>query len=367
MKLWYLTAVLAFIGAAGAITTVVRGSDQPIGPEVGGGIVAFVVMAVLTVLLYRVDALNSRLDRNGLAVPAEDPAVPPGTRWTLDQIASVLALWVEPFNGVVFADERTGTIRVMIDPPTAITEVADDRRVGDDRSSSGPSIMGRWTRIRMRPGRLPQLKLRKSNVNARLNHLGRMVPVWGTPALGSGAGGRQTRNVVRAGQGPPISFRYDSRELWQAVDAIAVRAGWASAAAVASRPVDPKADHVVRTVERTTSTATTSTSSTSTSTATSSTSTGSEVAPPVTPDAVHAMIEKARRDGAKDDAKISMIMTVIGGGILAGCLIGTILGLIFGMPWWASFIIIGSGLLFCLLFVLPVWIAFGRPGRARQT
>jgi hypothetical protein len=35
------------------------------------------------------------------------------------------------------------------------------------------------------------------------------------------------------------------------------------------------------------------------------------------------------------------------------------------MVWWASFIIIGSGLLFCLLFVLP-WVLIGRAETRRR-
>ena len=82
------------------------------------------------------------------------------------------------------------------------------------------------------------------------------------------------------------------------------------------------------------------------------------------------MAEVRRRvadTSAKGNANVSKIMSLIGGGILAGCVIGTILGLIFGMPWWASFIIIGSGLLFCLIFVLPIWLLMGPPWRPKQT
>lgn len=365
VKFWHLAAVLALVGLGSAVSTVVRNPGEPIGPDVGGGIFAFLAMAVITVMLFRVDALNVRLDRSGPVVPAEDPAVPAGTRWTLDQIAAVLALHVEPMNGVVFADQRTGTIRVMIDPPTAITRRSgqEDRRVGETRTSSGESFIGQWTRIQLRPGNAPQLKSRSSNVYARLNQVGRMVPVWASLRFGDRESTRQTRNVVLAGHGPPISFRFDSGELYQAVDAIAVRAGWVSAADVAAQPVDPKTRHEVRSVERTSST-----SSVSSSTSSASATPAADVH--LSPEEVQARMEAVRRGAAeaasKDSAGLSKIMSLVGGGILAGCLIGTILGLIFGMPWWASFIIIGSGLLFCLIFVLPVWVLFGTPWRPKQ-
>jgi uncharacterized membrane protein len=58
-------------------------------------------------------------------------------------------------------------------------------------------------------------------------------------------------------------------------------------------------------------------------------------------------------------------MTWVGAAILAACVLATLIGLLAGMVWWASFIIIGSGLLFCLLFVLP-WVLIGRAETRRR-
>lgn len=368
VKFWHGTGLLALLSLGYLVSEVVRSPDRTLSPDGFGGLVGFVSMAVATVLLYRRQARNSRLDHNGPVAPAEDPSVPEGTRWTLDQIASVLALHVQPMNGVVFADDRTQTIRVMVDPPSAITwnageatpgrtEAQRDRMRGSGGSQASPYFTGRWTIIRLHAGQLPELENRQSTVSVAYNGAGDFVPLWSP----TGKGSLQVNQSVlpAAGSRTPLSFEYDSRELHRVVDSTVVRAGWASAADVAARPADPKTRHEVRRVDRTTSTATVATS----------TQTGERPSEAE----LKARLKEAHRQQIKANSSSgkeldpSKIMTLIGAVVLAGCVIGTILGLIFGMPWWASFIIIGSGLVFCAIFVLPVWLLFGKPRQAQQS
>lgn len=365
MKIWYLTAALALVCAAYVVRDLVQNPGDPLSPDGFGGLVGFVAMAVVTVFLFRRHATNTRFDDNGPVTPAEDPAIPDGTRWTVEQIAAVLALHVQPMNGVVFADERTQTIRVMIDPPSAITWSAGKteqtnfthsqqerwQRQGG-RSTSPASYAGSWTRIQLHPGQLPQLENRTSTVSVKINDTGMLVPDW---ARGGDSGSGGPGALTSAGSRTPISFEFDSRELQHAVDRIAIRAGWVSEQQVAARPADPKTRHEVRTVERTASKSTSS----------SSLMAGDQPSS----EELRARLEKARAQQAKGPRRqvdAAKIMTLVGAAVLAGCVIGTVLGLIFGMPWWASFIIIGSGLVFCAVFVLPVRLLMGGPRRPEQ-
>ena len=366
MKIWHGTGLLALLSLGYIVSDIVRSPDRSLGPDGFGGLVGFVGMAIVTVVLFRRQARNSRLDHDGLVAPAEDPSVPEGTRWTLGQIAAVLALHVQPMNGVVFADDRTGTIRVMVDPPSAITwnageetpgrtEAQRDRMSGSGGSQSSPYFTGRWTMIRLHAGQLPELENRESIVSVTYNGDGAFVPLWSR----AGEGSLQVDPSVlsAAGSRTPLSFEYDSRELHRVVDSTAVRAGWVTAADVTARPADPKTQHEVRRVDRTTSTATVATS-------TQAGERPSEAE-------LKARFQQARSQQVKANSTSgkgispAKIMVVIGAASLAGCVIGTILGLIFGMPWWASFIIIGSGLVFCALFVLPIWLLERRPWAAK--
>lgn len=391
MKFWYLTAVLAVVCAGYVVRDLVQNPGDPLSPDGFGGLVGFLAMAVVTTFLFRRSARNTRIDDSGPVAPAEDPAVGEGTRWTLDQIAAVVALQVQPMNGLVFADERTGTLRVMIDPPSAITWSAGERDLTpgfgtDERREhrdSAPYFTGQWTRVRMHPGRLPEVANQSSTLSVAYNDAGTLVPQW---SAATGDSLQADPSVLTAaGSRTPISFEFDSRELQHAVDRIAVRAGWVSEQQVSARPTDPETRHEVRTVERTASTqntsrstdttggaqpsdshqSTSSTTQSSSSTTQSSSPTTRGSNPPQTGAETRARFEQIRREqaraGNQDFRKASKIMTLIGAAILVGCVIGTVLGLVFGMPWWASFIIIGSGLVFCLLFVLPLWLIAGRP------
>lgn len=380
MRLWQVTGLLALLCAFFLIATAVREPDTLIGPNGFGGLVGLVALGVPTLLLHWAAARDRRIDRSGPVSPSEDPTVADGGRWTLDQIAAVLALHVEPMNGLVFADPRSGTLRVMIDPPSAITwspakteqtnftssQRERWQRQGG-RSETPAHYTGRWTSIRLRPGRLPQVKNQKWSVSVRTGADGVLIPLWSA----DGDSGRNGSGALtRARSRTPISLEFDSRELTRAIDRIAVRAGWVAESRAARRQPATGRNHETRTVDRTGTESTTRTWTTSDGTSTSTmtfTTSDPEQAEnlPTSAAEARARFEEIRRDNAAsmqtETVKIFKVMAVIGGSILLGCVIGTALGLIFGMPWWASFIIIGSGLLFCLLFVLPVWLLAGRP------
>lgn len=384
MRMWILTAGLGLLCVARVVIMLVRepGVDL-VNPEIFGSALGLTLMIVATVPLLYHDLLNMRLDRNGPVAPSEGPAIRTAQRWSLEEVASVLAQKVEPMNGVVFADRWTRTIRVMIDPPSAIVEShSAPTRVGE-RSSR--SIQGRWIKIRMRPGRIPLVKVKETSVSARIDS-GRMLPRWADPWSRHSA--TSTMAIVAAAQRTPISFQFDSREFVPAIDRIAVQAGWVE---VANREDDPKARHEVRVVARTGTTTETRTSmrtgdqppkSTRHTTGTAEKSANSNIY------RTHSDILESQsrpHDGQPGSAGTEFtwtqpplrlqgtngnsvkILTVIGAGVLVACVLGTVFGLIAGMPWWASFIVMGGGLLFCLIFVLPLWILAGPPWRPKST
>lgn len=397
MRLWHVLMGLAAVALVGGVLNYFRvtpNADPSVAP---GALVATIVLGGAGVFLWRRGSVGQRLDHSGPVVPAEDPAVPAGTRWTLEQIAAVLAQQVEHMNGLVYADERTGTIRVMIDPATAIVRVEADnsiremdrRRPASQRSSSGPWYRGTWWKVDLRPGKPPHMRRKQTAVGARLDDRGRAVPIWDR-GLTSTERRLPTMAVLSEAQTRgSVSFTFDSQELQRTVQRIAVRAGWISdAEARAGEPPAAEQHHEYRRVERT---VIDNGSSERTSTTRSFSETYRADQPhPASHEAfvsdedlseqsvdslraAHARAEDVAAGlraenavrGRASEAKISLIMTLVGGVILFGCLIGTVLGLAFGMPWWASFIIIGSGLFFVLVFVLPIWLLMGTPWRPR--
>jgi hypothetical protein len=360
------------------------------------------VFGAMAVVALRAGRRAAALDRAGPVepAPAEEPSdVGRDGRWSIDQVAAQLARDVAPMNGVVYREGGSRRLRVMLDPTSAI---AVHRPAGRSHAevTLGDNLSGLWWRVTWRRGRAPRIRQRSTAMSIRIDETGRALPRW---QLGAEGGPFSGSTALRTAQRTQADISVSSDDLVRVVDALAVRSGWASRGEVAStaRRLPHHARRVVRSRTgeesteshvRTTSAAsgepsssasttvrsawtTTSSSSTSTGWTTSSRSRTSITTGDASSAAATGQFPPAPAfpeepagpppSPATITDGVGRVMTWVGAAILAACVLATLIGLLAGMVWWASFIIIGSGLLFCLLFVLP-WVLIGRAETRRR-
>lgn len=413
---WWFFAAVAVLSLAGLIRLAVVG--EPGDPENRSQMLsaaAFVLaFGVMTVIALRAGRRTGALDRAGpvdAAQTAEVTGIEAEGRWSIDQVAAQLARELAPMNAVVFREGRSRRLRIMLDPASAILE---HRPAGRPPSESG-TLRGQWWEVTWRPRRAPRIRRRSTVVGIRLDAEGRALPRWqrGADTRGPFA----DRMALESAQRIPAELEISTAELVRVTDEIAVRSGWASQAQVASetRSLPQVSRSVVRRTSgegrteahvRTTlsrpgappgegtttvsSSETTTTSSVSSSGSSTTWSTGSTTRR--TSSSFDASSDEARnafpppvpfgdeppvgpsgppvgpRGGLPRPpgfTGVGRVMWWVGVAVLTACVLATAIGLLAGMVWWASFIIIGSGLLFCLLFVVP-WVLLGRSSADRS-
>lgn len=417
---WWFFAVLAAVSLVGLIRLAVVG--EPGDPEVRTQMLSAAVITLafgaMTVIALSAGRRTGALDRAGPVAAAQTSEVTgaeTGGRWSIDQVAAQLARELAPMNAVVFREGASRRLRIMLDPASAILE---HRPAGRPPSESG-TLRGQWWEVTWRHRRAPRIRRRSTAVGVRLDAEGRALPRWQRGA--DTRGPIADRMALESAQRIPAELEISTAELVRVADEIAVRSGWASQAQVGSvtrslpettrtvsrrgsgegrteahvrtthgRPGAPPGEGTttIRSSETTTTSSGTSSTSWSTGSTTRTTSasfdSSSDAArsafpppspfgdeppvgpnePPVGPNGppIGPRSGLPRPPGF---AGVGRAMRWVGIAVLAACVLATAIGLLAGMVWWASFIIIGSGLLFCLLFVLP-WVLLGRSSAERS-
>ncbi len=403
---WWFSAAVAVISLAGLVRLAVVGDpgDPENRSQMMNAAVLAVVFGAVTVFALSSGRRTGALDRTGpvaAATTADVDGIGTGGRWSIDQVAAQLARELAPMNAVVFREGASRRLRIMLDPASSILE---HRPAGRPASESG-FLRGQWWEVTWRTRRAPCIRPRSTRMGVRLDVEGRALPRWriGPDSRGPFA----DRIALETARRMPAELEISTEELVRITGEIAVRSRWASEAEVAAttRSLPHHARSVVRrdTGEgrteahvRTTSSrrgappgeGTTTIRSSETTTTSSETSSGSSISwstgsttretsstfdassdaassafPPSLP--VGDGSPTSRRGAppqSPDLGGIGRAMRWVGIAVLAACVLATAIGLLAGMVWWASFIIIGSGLLFCLLFVVP-WVLIDRSWR----
>ncbi|MGP9539080.1 hypothetical protein ACT3SP_13785 [Brachybacterium sp. AOP43-C2-M15] len=394
---WWFFAAVAVASLAGLIRLLVVSdpADSEARSQMLSAALFVVAFGAFAVIARRAGRGDRAADASGPVRPAptSDPVgVERGGRWDLDQVAAQLARDLEPLNGLVFREGGSRRLRVMLDPASAIGEHRPVRRSGNDDVHSNAGLRGQWWSVTWRAGRAPRIRERTTPVGVRIDADGRAIPLWSTGGASSRAGEHVAhRSALQTAQRAPAELEISSDELVRVVDGVAARSGWASPGQVSSTPrtlrrltrqvsrrrtgggtvevrsrstsdrpgTAPSRGSRVDRAEETSISVTTS-GITTTSSSSTSWSTSNSALPPDSPlRGTLAGAEGIPPSPIPGFAALGRIMGLVGLGILAACVLATVIGLIAGMVWWASFIIIGSGLLFCLLFVLP-WMLIGR-------
>ncbi len=308
MRLWTIPAsVAAALTAATLVLLTQAGDEAPARWIAFGMFCGALVFTGITWPVARTEAAGVRFDRSGPVPPGAD--LPTGAPWTFEQYARALSARVHRQGGIVFADPRRDTVRVMFDPAASIRLVTRIEH-GDGTSSTG--VRRRWQglflQIRAVPGERPRVRVADAGVGARVDGSGRLIPVW-APGRGSARTTEQAVGRANAGR-PRTGTSLSTRAFEPLVLGLAAEAGWIDRSEVPSPP---------------------------------------------------APSENTRGGPAGDSRDPYRAFTYVGGGVLAACVVATAVGLALGMPWWASFIVVGSGLFFCLVFALPA-LLLPRPG-----
>lgn len=374
-----------------------QGDAEAQGTVVGAAVCAL-VFGLVGVLAARADLRAGSADASGMVAPAAHEQAPTRGRWELDEMAAQLARQLAPMNGAVFREGRSRRLRVMLDPASAIQLTETSGQAGSGDISTRRYLQGDWWKVTWRRGRAPKIRAHRSTVTLRYAPGFGPIPGWRSQPARTGS-----MPFVREPQRPEGwsgELHLTSHALVDAVDQIAVDSGWASRGQISAQPRQPQSDwdrHVsvvqegggrtstrishggtiMRTTEevrrrdaleqrisesrRTSSSARAQHEITSTSALPPrrlhpSTTTPEELR------AAAAAMRAPRTDQAGGPVGLSRqtrMLVLLGAVILCACFLATGIGLIAGMVWWASFIIIGGGLLFCLLFVLP-FILFER-------
>lgn len=206
--------------------------------------------------------------------------------------------------------------------------VRKERRWQDEDPSDHHSrrswTSGEWWEVVWRAGHAPRVRARDSEVGARIVD-GRLIPVWYTGPGAESGSGPETDAIMTMPPTEDSHFAVSGHELLRVLGDVAVRSGWSTQEQVETAGWQVPAHRGERVVTRRV-------------TAGGATAAGSAGPLP--------SVREAESDMAR-------ICAVVGLGVLAACVIATVIGLAFGMVWWASFIIIESGLVLCLLFLLP--------------
>lgn len=386
-RIWHVLAVISGLVALGLVKAIADQSWPPldffwhdpfqyllrgVNPDIFGGFIGLLILLPTTCAVMRVDRLHKRLDATGPVEPLAQPGSP--SPWSLSDLGAVIAAELEPFNAVVFVDDRSRTMRIMIDPASSIT--IEQRTtghsgagVGDRAVDSGPLVRGRWLQVRWKQGSAPKFKLRKSPVSLVIDSTGRLIPRWRAHPKTDTTHPFTAMQTLHEGQRREISFTTGTSELIDIVDAVALRGGWAG-----QSDLDASNRRVPRTAEtytvdrrRTTGTAGSGTTTVTVGPGQSSgrgTPTGTET---ISSRGAGVASHPTNPTVAGTHARLVRVFVGVGTAVLAGCVLATVIGLLAGMVWWAGLIIIGSGLLFFLIFSLPVWLLLGRqrPRRSR--
>ncbi|MFL1376626.1 hypothetical protein [Nocardiopsis protaetiae] len=326
MRIWPIFGFFTAILTAATVILLIAARTDPVAGWIALGMFCGALLfGSITWLIARSEMANRRFDRSGPIAPGAN--LPLGTRWNFEQYAQALATEVSAQGGLVYTDPKRETIRVMFDPAASIRLVTRFEH-STDTSPGGVrrSWQGLFLRVRATPGNRPRVNVIDATVGARFDDSNRLVPVW-NPGWGSDR--TTARAIAQANAGrSSTGISLSTRQFEPLALALAAEAGWIDRSEVPAQP-------------------------------------SPEPSPsPTPPPPMSAQDVQAKL--AADSRMAFRIFYFIGGGVLAACVIATIIGLASGMPWWVSFIIIGSGLFFCLVFTLPVMFlqrADARTGR----
>lgn len=284
----------------------------------------------------------------------------------------------------------------MFDPASAIRRDVPRRGTGIAPASRGDTLDGQWWEVTWRRGKVPRLRHRRTAVGAR-RWRERTVPLWDVPNLDRDPEARHaSMRALDAAMTEEARLDVSGESLAALLDALAVRSGWVSEGQARTDRAAHPAPAVQIRVDRRARTAPPAAEPVpdqradedfsgpvfgATAPGVVGAPDGSALPPLSTPPA-------PRRVDVSEDEAFQRLRTgygdvvraetrtvdtrplptperlastrrmlrgflALGVVILLLCLLATGIGLIAGMVWWASFIIVGAGLLFCALFVLP--------------
>ncbi len=306
MRVWPVFGFFAALLAAATVVLLAEAADQTAGRWIAFGMFCgALVFSGVTWLVARQEGIGRRLDQRGPVTPGD--SLPIGVRWTFEQYARAVSAEVIPQGGLVYADPKREIIRVMFDPAASIRLVTSAERATE---TSPGGTRRRWQglflQIRASPGNRPRVRVTDATVGARFDESGRLVPVW---SRSWGASQTTAEAIARAKVGrSSTGVTLSTRHFEPIALGLAAEAGWIDRSEVPAPPPQGSSPPSPENAERT----------------------------------------------AADPGRTFRVFHLVGGGVLAACVVATLVGLAFGMPWWASFIIVGSGLFFCLVFTLPV-------------